>query len=423
MSTTFSYAQAAKGQLSTTPSAVQSVTSQAAETASNQNTEASTTAGAPTASHSIAPSTSSSHADAKDPATHPSTQSHPVNKIELDTVDATAQESDSAQKNIASDTASVTATEKKPTAETSTERRAKGSSARSDTSDNRKAKKGKKSKVADKESEPEQTSEKEKEPEAPKVQLSEAPIPTVNYWVQRAKEAQTKVVQPRTPAANVQESKSKASVSDNDNSSRSPATTGKGQKKDIPRDVAEQAPRRHAPRGSRVFEKTTEPLPSVADAASWPTPETAATETKSQETAVKSAENEESHEDKADSGPKDKPKWVAIPFVPSAVFETPLPSRNPRGSKAGAPRGGRDAGARGHANVSSTADRSQAASGARPSGERSVDGANGARPTSAAIVPTKRASIDAAIRDVRKVSGPNKDAANSSTTQVRPSCF
>ncbi|ETS88128.1 hypothetical protein PFICI_01956 [Pestalotiopsis fici W106-1] len=417
---TFSYAQAAKGQLSTASSAPQPAVSQAASTTSNQGADSSAPAGEAAASQSIAASTTSNDADVKSANTQSVTPDDSQNKSDSDIPSQSAQGAEIVQESAATDVAVSASTEKKQGAETP-ERRVKGGSARSDTSDNRKPRKGKKSKAADKDSDQEQTAEKEKEPEAPKVQLSEAPIPTVNIWVQRAKEAQTKTVQPvpartsSTATANAQDSKAKTAASEVDNSGRSSVNVNKGQRKDVSKDAAEQAPRRHTARGGKAFEKTSgESLPSVADAASWPTPETAATEIKSQETVSKPAETEEASEDKADSGPKDKPKWVAIPFVPSAVFETPLPSRNPRGSKTGAPRGGRETGARGHAGLSNPAERTQASGAARASGEK-FDGANGSK--AAAAAPAKRADVDAGVsRDARKASGAAKEGLNTTPT-------
>lgn len=410
---TFSYAAAAKGQLTTASSGP---VSQAASTTSNDAPAATSEA---VASQSIAASTTSNDEDVKPANTQSVTPDDSQNKNESDAPSQSAQSAEITQESTATEAAVSTSTEKKQGAETP-ERRVKGALARSDTSDNRKPRKGKKSKTTDKDSDQEPTAEKEKEPEAPKVQLSEAPIPAVNFWVQRAKEAQTKTVQPvpartsTTAAANAQDNKAKTAASEAENSGRSSANVNKGQRKDVSKD-AEQAPRRHATRGGKALEKTGESLPSVADAASWPTPETAATEIKSQETASKPTESEEASEDKADSGPKDKPKWVAIPFVPSAVFETPLPSRNPRGSKTGAPRGGRETGARGHAGLSGPAERTQASGAAKASGEKFVDGANGSR--AAAAAPAKRASVDAGIsRDARKASGAVKEGSNANAT-------
>ncbi|KAH6660240.1 hypothetical protein BKA67DRAFT_45456 [Truncatella angustata] len=416
---TFSYAAAARGQLSTTPSAPQSVTSQAASTTSFQNADAITPATGTSAVSDSSPSTDLKEQDSTDNSAPPVAQADSVSKTESEDAEQAVQEDDAVQKSTAAETSAAATPDRKSAHEGPTERRgAKGPSARaSDASDNRKSRKGKKSKANDKDAEQEPSAEKEKEPEPPKVQLTDAPIPSVNIWAQRAKDVQ-KAPQPassRTSAAapgSQQDAKAKSAVNENDNASRASATSVKGQKKDFARDVGEPGPRKHAPRGSRVVEKTaTESLPSVADAASWPTPETAATEIKTHETPVKPAENEDAQEERAGSGPKDKPKWVAVPFVPSAVFETPLPSRNPRGSKTGAPRGGREAGPRGHA-----VDRAQAAGPARPAGERSTEATNGARP-SPTTAPTKRGSVDNAVsRDVRKVPGSSKEATDASST-------
>lgn len=410
MSTAFSYAQAAKGKLST-PSAPQSVTSQAASTTSQQNSDAAANTGLSTVSQSSAPSAVSNEQDTKDNIQQPVAQAEEANMSGSAGADQVAQDGEITQATVAADDSAPPTPETRQANEAVAERRAKGPSARSsDAPDSRKARKGKKARAADKESEQEQATEKEKEPEAPKVQLFEAPIPTVNPWLQRA---QTKTAQPtsaRTAAA-TSGHQAKASVNENNQSGRPSVNGVKSQKKDA-REVSDQSSRKHAPRGSRVVEKqATEALPSVADAALWPTPETAATETKP-------SENEEAQEEKTEPGPKDKPKWVAIPFVPSAVFETPLPSRNPRGSKTGATRGGREAGVRGAAS-SHGVDRAQGAGIARPSGERGPENVNGAR-TSSVSAPASKRTTDAFVsRDVRKEIGFNKEAANApSAAQV-----
>ena len=141
----------------------------------------------------------------------------------------------------------------------------------------------------------------------------------------------------------------------------------------------DQTYRRPAPRGSRANEKETKPavdtLPSVGNPASWPTPETAAVEVKSQTQAEKSDKDEK--EDPALGKPRQK--WVQIPFVPSVSFNTPLPTRGgPRGGgRAGTTRGGREGTSRGHQNngvpsqANGTTD-SQATSVAPPTSKRTT---------------------------------------------------
>lgn len=84
------------------------------------------------------------------------------------------------------------------------------------------------------------------------------------------------------------------------------------------------------------------PLPPPGDAMSWPTPDSAQDEEKkkAQERAGKA------DKDKGNAPapkPHGKEKWTAIPFVPSAVFNTPMPQSR-RGGGGRPNRGGRDGG-------------------------------------------------------------------------------
>lgn len=81
------------------------------------------------------------------------------------------------------------------------------------------------------------------------------------------------------------------------------------------------------------------PLPPPGDAVSWPTPDTAQDEEKrrSQERAEK-AEKEKATASK----PNSKKEWTTMPFVPSAVFTTPIPQSR-RGGGGRPSRGGREA--------------------------------------------------------------------------------
>lgn len=84
------------------------------------------------------------------------------------------------------------------------------------------------------------------------------------------------------------------------------------------------------------------PLPPPADAMSWPTPDSAQDEEKKkvQERAEKA---EKDKVNPSVSKPHIKEKWTAIPFVPSAVFNTPIPQIR-RGGGGRPSRGGRDGG-------------------------------------------------------------------------------
>jgi la-related protein 1 len=451
MSTAFSYAQAARGQTSAQPPAPQSVASQAASTTSSQSRDAATTSttSASASAASAAPSTTSNDVDANDITPKPSSQPESLSKGEAETDTYQSKEEDLSQKAALSATASPLPIEdtKKQAMENptqGTERRLKAPTAStrtSDVSDNKKSRKGKKSKGAEKDSE-QDPAEKEKEAEAPKVQLSEAPIPAVNIWQLRAKEAQQKVtpspaLRPTANSSNnlapsTSDPKPKPSSSGIENSTTQnrPTSNGlKSQKKgnDSTRENNEHAPRRTAARGNRAGEKADksekavyESLPSVADVSSWPTPVSAATEVKAPEKVEKPDEKEEPKEElKQDANHKGKTNWVQLPYVPSPSFQTQFQTRSGRGGRAGGQRGGRENGTRGgHTGASNSVDKSQATTSAKASSgtqERANENTSSGK---AASLPhaAKRGSVDNTMsKDMRKASaGTNTEAAKPS---------
>lgn len=82
--------------------------------------------------------------------------------------------------------------------------------------------------------------------------------------------------------------------------------------------------------------------PPPGDATSWPTPDSAQGEEKKK--AHERAEKGEK-EKTPTSKPHGREKWMPVPYVPTAVFNTPLPAAR-RGGRAS--RGGRDTSNRGH---------------------------------------------------------------------------
>jgi la-related protein 1 len=84
-------------------------------------------------------------------------------------------------------------------------------------------------------------------------------------------------------------------------------------------------------------------LPPVGDASFWPTPQVAQGEEirKAQEKTEKTDKTEKGDKSPA-TRPHGKEKWMPVPYVPTAVFNTPLPSAGRRGGRAA--RGGRDGG-------------------------------------------------------------------------------
>ncbi|KAI1492325.1 hypothetical protein F5X96DRAFT_393768 [Biscogniauxia mediterranea] len=421
---TFSYAQAAKGQSATTqPAGSQppsSANSQAPSTTSNQNRDAPT---ASTRASSVAVSAISNDID-----TCPNTTSSSVkpdssvlsnNDTDTKSISDDATPSHSATESLSSSTLEGD----KPVGEVSAqaaERRGRGQSIAShaaDNGDNKKPRKGKKSKSSDKESDADQDREK-KEIVPQKVELFEAPIPSVNIWTQR-KEAQAAKAKAAPPLAAQLRSSPNAGTTSQGNApttasdlkqkpdgtetstfhSRSLSSGAKALKKDgdQSRSSGNQGPRRGAPRGARAQERedraTFEALTAVtSNAASWPTPDTAAVGLKTQTQAEKPEKPEkpekEEKEESAPSGkPRQKEKWVSVPINPTVKWETPIPTRSSRGGRiGGSARGAREytPAANGHTAANAT--------------ERQDNGLG-----SRSALPSKRASVDApASREPRK---------------------
>lgn len=423
----FSYAQAARGGQVAPQSTGQT-------DVSNGLPAGSTTSSAPSTTPSTALSVISNDADGADQ------QSGQPDKATTEVNTQTTTDDESVAKNTSIRALSVVGQdEKSQSADFSTpnfERKAKGtaSSVRStDPSEAKKSsKKARKPKTAEKDSEAEQTADQEKETEAPpqpQPPLADAPIPTVNAWIQRAQAAKTKfpaasagpvqapansskpMQAPGQQTADTKLAKPNAGSGSESNGAqgRQPAPV-KNQKRtsETPRDGS-----RAAPRGSRLAEKSereaTEPLASVADPSSWPTPETAATEMKVQEKNEKQPEKDEVKDDsKTEAGANQKPKkWVPVPFVPSVNFKTPI--RGGRGGRGGS-RGGREAGSRGnHAGSASFSERTP------------VSTKTTAEATGDVAAASKRASIDASMgsRDIRKPFHAAADGAKSTVSMRR----
>ncbi|KAL6791613.1 hypothetical protein J3E68DRAFT_42394 [Trichoderma sp. SZMC 28012] len=304
-----------------------------------------------------------------------------------------------------------------------------------DEQDSRRPRKSKKSKAAEKQANEQSATDKdqESEKEVPKVELFEAPIPSVNIWRQRA-EAQAKTKP--SPAGSVEQSTNGSPKPDVSAKVAENGVPAAAQRDSIPNGVkpprkSVDAPRseRNASRGSRVADKDAGSVPpSVADTTAWPTPETAI-----QEDKKKPAEKSEkdASEDGSQSKPRQKGKWVTMDYVPSVNFETQLPqmrnskprggARNANGSRA-TPSHASD---KGTAPVASQGKPSENTNSGNSNGgnkERPRDGANG--PNRGAPAPqAKRSSTDMSnAREQRKAanhagSEKNKDATSNSTEQ------
>ncbi|KAI1431992.1 hypothetical protein GGR50DRAFT_27253 [Xylaria sp. CBS 124048] len=352
---TFSYAQAAKGQLATqSVSSQQSPSqSQTPSVAGNQSRDANNTTNVSTRAPSIAVSISSNDIDSSPSARSTSAKPEPSRSNGTDVV-----QEDNTIPPVAGSLGASKAGADAPAADgvaNAAEQRGRSSNTGSDSGEHYEGKKGrkpKKGKSAEKESEAGQESGKEGPP--PKVELSEAPVPTVNFWVQRQQQAaKTKNTdQPSTTAANASQTpvdtkvRSPPSQSEAVESNKAPFSGKHTSKRDgdLSRSGTNQGPRRAAPRGARAQEKEPETNLLANNPASWPTPETAAVNLKTQPHAQAEKPEKEDKEDASAAKPRQKKEWVQLPnFVPTVKFETALPGRGPRGGRVGGARGGRDA--------------------------------------------------------------------------------
>ncbi|KAI1752552.1 hypothetical protein F4782DRAFT_123437 [Xylaria castorea] len=354
---TFSYAQAAKGQ-----SAAQAATSQQSPNQSqtpsisgNPNCDASAT-NASTRAPSVAVSTSSNDIDSSRSARSASVKpdaSRPngveVSQGEGNTAPSVAGSVSSSK--VGNELASTNGVPK------GTESRGRSINTSSDTGDHHEAKKGrkpKKGKPAEKDAETGQEPEKDVPP--PKVELFEAPVPSVNFWVQRQQAQKSKTVDlPASAGANPTQSTDSKVRSPNSevvDSNKGTFNGKQGSKRDgdPSRNGTNQGPRRAAPRGARAHEKQSEINLLTNNPASWPTPETAAVNLKTQPQTQSEKPEKEEKEDGGAAKPKQKKEWVQLPdFVPSVKFETmPNNTRGSRGGRVGGSRGGRDAAASHH---------------------------------------------------------------------------
>ena len=290
-----------------------------------------------------------------------------------------------------------------------------------DEHESKKPRKSKKAKASDKQANDQASNaDKDQEPaqEAPKIELAEAPIPSVNIWQQR-KEAQLAKVKPTTDVADDTTNGAMGQVEDTNKavkpaqdvtSSARDSTVTNGVKP--PRKSGDTArPERNGSRGSRVADKEskdgkTEVPPPVGDSASWPTPEIAIKEDKKKPVAAPVERQEKEAKDAQDDAsqvkPRPKDKWVTYDYVPTVSFETQLPQmRNPK------PRGGaRGANGTRPAASANPADKLASATPAskpNESRERSRE-ASAASNRAASLPPAaKRASIDASsTKDQKK---------------------
>ncbi|KAJ5794281.1 Winged helix-turn-helix transcription repressor DNA-binding [Penicillium paradoxum] len=249
----------------------------------------------------------------------------------------------------------------------------------------------------------------------PPKELKAAPLPSVNIWQQRREAQDAKAKAAPKPSTNKAASDKDASTADEAQDSKT------GSKKKGGDSTQEGAKDRKKTEGGKgrdagkiaafhVRRLSTMPsdfvrldmrdVPSVEDATAWPTPQVALGE-----------EKKKAHE-KTDKSPVIRPhgkeKWTPVPYVPTAVFNTPLPSAGARGGRR-ATRGGRDSGRGAHGNGAAATDKAasgQAAQGVKQtSGERGRQESGTGRAASLPAQSRRSNSTDAAAAtDARKTS-------------------
>ncbi|KAF7118278.1 hypothetical protein CNMCM5793_007694 [Aspergillus hiratsukae] len=246
----------------------------------------------------------------------------------------------------------------------------------------------------------------DKDKKAPLKELKAAPLPAVNVWQQRkeAQEAKAKATAALKPASSAKPSASKtasvASSTSGDNHQELSKTAPKKKGADATSDGPKDKKRTD---GGKARDENVS-IPPVGDASSWPTPQVAQGEEKRK--AHEKTEKTEKPEKSPVIRPHGKEKWMPVPYVPTAVFNTPLPSSARRGGRAG--RVGRDAARNG---THGTPGADKAASGQTTQGstakqngvgDRGRNELNSARANSLPA-PSKRSnSVDAGLADSRK---------------------
>ena len=184
--------------------------------------------------------------------------------------------------------------------------------------------------------------------------MKEAPPPQVNVWKLRSDAAKRQTPGPAQPpklttVTNGISSTASISKSNEPLAEQKREDSKKKFKPGQGDDRAASGIRRDNGRitegASRNVSGTMAPPPPPGDAFSWPTPDNVASDAK---------KTNQDRPDKADKEspqtpkPHGKEKWVAVPFVPTAVFNTPLPQGR-RGGRGGT-RGGREGDSRGRNN-------------------------------------------------------------------------
>lgn len=244
--------------------------------------------------------------------------------------------------------------------------------------------------------------------------LKEAPPPMINFWHQRkeAQDAKSKIKQPTAQTPKAASNPGALALSNGvAKSTESTAETRKPESKKKTKNATEERTNEANVRAgnkeskARNTEEGRSTAPSVApppppgDAMSWPTPESAVSEERKKSYNQPKQDDIEKEKDTAQpSKSSGKKGWTTVPFVPTAVFNTPLPPAR-RGGR-GPPGTSRDGQPRGRPNVAgaNTAEKFNSSTFATAGPSNGSDRKSSAQTASPAnSLKSKRASSAGAI--------------------------
>ncbi|KAJ5762060.1 uncharacterized protein N7511_005442 [Penicillium nucicola] len=395
---TFSYAQAAKGASGTpTPSKTPSEPEKIDSNTEEQPTET-TTETTPAPAEIEAPQTSEQVAveENKDDDFTTVTNKHAAKKAVASRTSSPSVRTNSKSNKPKEDDSSNTPN---GTAEATSEKQA--------------STEGKTDAAAEKSSE---KSEEAAKDAAPPKELKAAPLPSINIWQQRREAQDAKVKTSPKPAATGKASSTKGASAVDESQQDSKASKKKGT--DSASEGTKASKKTEGGKGRDAGKRFTHRLchykprmpcsfgfgmcdvPPVEDSTAWPTPQVAI------------GEEKKKAQEKTDKSPVIRPhgkeKWTPVPYVPTAVFNTPLPSAGGSGGGRGgrrATRGGRDSGRGAHGNGAPATDKAasgQAAQGKQATGDRGRNDATG-RAASLPAQSRRSTSTEAGVSaDARK---------------------
>ncbi|KAL6717922.1 hypothetical protein ACLMJK_004007 [Lecanora helva] len=196
------------------------------------------------------------------------------------------------------------------------------------------------------------------EPPAPAFTLKEAAPPSFNVWQLRsqnqAKAKASMATQPSKPITQTHEPVAVHNPAKNQEPNIEPKKHDSRKKAKASSNMTEDrttpgAGNRSADTAEKSGLRSMPPPPPPGDATSWPTFDSAIGDGKKRNQDRTEKPDKDVNQP---SKPHGREKWVPIPYVPSAVFTTPMPQAR-RGGRGG-PHGGREGEGRGRNNVASS---------------------------------------------------------------------